>query len=104
MPQFTIKLHTYDPVIVEVFKRLRKSRKQTAFTHEALKYFLASEKGVQVMELMEGGPTQSQSMPHDPAHNDLSKDSAPAGRMVTPSASIGLPRDYLKDVMDNILK
>lgn len=52
MPQFTIKLNTYDPVIVEALDRLRKSRKQAAFTQEALKHFLATEKGEQMIDLM----------------------------------------------------
>lgn len=64
MPQYTIKLHTYDPAIVEAFELLRKSRKQAAFTHEALKYFLASEKAPQMIALMSPGhhPPQSQTI------------------------------------------
>ena len=46
MAQFTLKIKTYDPDIVNAFARLRKSRKQSAYTHEALKYFLASEQGL----------------------------------------------------------
>lgn len=52
MAQFTLKIKTYDPIIVNAFMRLRKSRKQSAYTHEALRFFLASEQGVQVMDLM----------------------------------------------------
>lgn len=55
MPQYTIKLHTYDPDIVEVFERLRKNRKQAAFTHEALKHFIASGKAAQMIALMSNG-------------------------------------------------
>ena len=54
MALFSVKLITYDPVIIDAFDRLRKSRKQAAFTQEALKYFLATEKGVRVLMLMEG--------------------------------------------------
>ncbi len=54
MPQYSIKLCTYDPAIVDAFNRLRKNRKHAAFTHEALKQFLSSEKGGQVLRLMEG--------------------------------------------------
>ena len=56
MPQYTIKLHTYDPDIVEAFERLRKNRKQAAFTHEALKHFIASGKASQTIALMSNGP------------------------------------------------
>jgi hypothetical protein len=52
MPQYTIKLHTYDPDIVEAFERLRKNRKQAAFTHEALKHFIASGRASLIMSLM----------------------------------------------------
>jgi len=52
MAQFTLKIKTYDPDIINAFARLRKSRKQSAYTHEALKYFLSSDQGMQVMELM----------------------------------------------------
>jgi len=54
MAQFSVKLITYDPVIIETFERLRKNRKHAAFTQEALKHFLATEKGEQVLMLMEG--------------------------------------------------
>jgi hypothetical protein len=55
MPQYTIKLHTYDPDIVKTFELLRKNRKQAAFTHEALKYFIASGKASQMIALMSNG-------------------------------------------------
>jgi hypothetical protein len=55
MPQYTIKLHTYDPDIVEAFEQLRKNRKQAAFTHEALKHFIASGKASQMIDLMSKG-------------------------------------------------
>jgi hypothetical protein len=53
MPHYSIKLATYDPTIIDAFDRLRKNRKQAAFTHEALKHFLSTEKGIQVLLLME---------------------------------------------------
>jgi len=55
MPQFTIKLHTYDPAIVEAFELLRKSGNSPRFTHEALRYFHASEKASQMIALMSHG-------------------------------------------------
>ena len=54
MPHYSIKLCTYDPAIITAFARLRKNRKQAAFTHEALKNFLTTEKGCQMLLLMEG--------------------------------------------------
>lgn len=57
MPQYTIKLHTYDPDIVKTFEQLRRNRKQAVFTHEALKHFIASGKGAQVIELMSNDPS-----------------------------------------------
>lgn len=53
MPHYSVKLATYDPAIIDAFDRLRKNRKQAAFTHEALKHFLSTEKGNQVLLLME---------------------------------------------------
>lgn len=53
MPHYSVKLATYDPAIIDAFDRLRKNRKQAAFTHEALKHFLSTEKGIQVLHLME---------------------------------------------------
>ena len=58
MPQFSVKLITYDPVIIEAFESLRKGRKQASFTNEALKHFLATEKGKQVLSLMKGKPSE----------------------------------------------
>lgn len=58
MPLYSLKLSIYDPEIIDSFERLRKSRKQAAFTHEALKYFLCTEKGRQVLLLMEGKMTE----------------------------------------------
>ena len=54
VPHYSIKLCTYDPAIIAAFARLRKNRKQAAFTHEALKNFLTTEKGGQMLLLMEG--------------------------------------------------
>lgn len=56
MPHYSVKLATYDPTIIDAFDRLRKNRKQASFTHEALKHFLSTEKGIQVLLLMERKP------------------------------------------------
>lgn len=104
MPQYTIKLNTYDPVIVEAFSLLRKSRKQAAFTQEALKYFLASEMGVQVIDLM----CRDNSSPLQPAQRDKPveqlKDSAPKARNDFPLPASNLTKDSCCDVMEKILK
>ena len=49
-----MKLISYDPSIIAAFERLRKNRKQAAFTNEALKQFLDTEKGKQMLMLMVG--------------------------------------------------
>ena len=54
MAQFSMKLISYDPSIIAAFERLRKNRKQAAFTNEALKQFLDTEKGKQMLMLMVG--------------------------------------------------
>jgi hypothetical protein len=62
--QYSIKLCTYDPTIIDAYERLRKNRKQAAFTNEALKQFLSTEKGGQVLQLMEGKSTTEPSLPY----------------------------------------
>lgn len=104
MPQYTIKLNTYDPAIVEAFERLRKSRKQAAFTHEALKYFLASEKGVQVIGLMSRDQLPSLRPAHDVIKVELSQNPVPAAQTVSTAPSPDLSKDYCCDVMEKILK
>jgi len=104
MAQFTIKLNTYDPAIVEAFERLRKSRKQAAFTHEALKYFLASDKGVQVIGLM----SRDHLPPLLPAHIDneieLSQNPVHTAQTAFPEQSSDLSKGHCCDIMEKILK
>ena len=104
MPQFTIKLNTYDPVIVEAFSLLRKSRKQAAFTQEALKYFLASEMGVQVIDLMCRDNVSS--LQPTPKVNPVEQpqNSVPKARSDFPSPTSNLTNDSCGDVMEKILK
>ncbi len=104
MPQYTIKLNTYDPAIVEVFERLRKSRKQAAFTHEALKYFLASEMGVQVIDLMCRDNASSLQIAHKANQIEQPRDSVPKARSDFPSPTSNLANDSCGDVMEKILK
>lgn len=88
MPQYTIKLHTYDPDIVDAFEQLRKNRKQAAFTHEALKHFIASGKASQMIALMSNGhrsplPKTAVGTKHqETTQNDVSVE--PALRLVAP--------------------
>lgn len=105
MPQYTIKLNTYDPAIVEAFERLRKSRKQAAFTHEALKYFLASEKGVQVIDLMSRDHLPSlRPSAHKVIKDELSQNPVLTTQTVSTVPSSDLSKDYCCDVMEKILK
>jgi len=106
MAQFTLKIKTYDPDIVNAFARLRKSRKQSAYAHEALKHFLASEQGSQVMELMvrETPPT------HYPVHDSVEQQrtEVPAKRQEQAdrgnSAQAGITEDYCESVLGKILE
>lgn len=104
MPQFTIKLNTYDPVIVEAFSLLRKSRKQAAFTQEALKYFLASEMGVQVIDLMCRDNSSSLQPTQKDKPVEQLKDSVPKARNDFPSSASNPAKDSCCDVMEKILK
>ena len=53
MTQYSLKLITYEPAIIDAFERLRGNRKQASFTRDALKEFLTTEKGKQTLMLME---------------------------------------------------
>jgi hypothetical protein len=99
MPQFSVKLITYDPVIIEAFESLRKGRKQAAFTQEALKQFLATEKGKQVLSLM-----KSKSSEQFPAIVTLS---IVPPCVSTPAVLRGVasnPANDSSSVLDSILK
>lgn len=103
MPQFTIKLNTYDPATIEAFDRLRKNRKQAAFTHEALKYFLTTEKGRQVLLLMERRSTVSPSTPEVSPDADLPRNASI--EQITMSNHSSVPHvTHCISVLDSILK
>lgn len=105
MPQFTIKLHTYDPEIVEAFERLRKNRKQAAFTHEALKHFIASGKASQMIALMSNGhqlplPKAAVVMKHqETTENDVPVQQA-NHRITEPAASNRECNDVLEKIFE----
>lgn len=98
MPHYSVKLATYDPAIIDAFDRLRKNRKQAAFTHEALKQFLSTEKGIQVLLLMERKPIDlsSASIALPPEKIDIGK-ASPERIMATTSVDSS-------SVLDSILK
>lgn len=99
MPQYSIKICTYDPAIIEAFDRLRKNRKQAAFTHEALKQFLSTEKGGQVLQLMEGKSSAIAPL----SANTLRVESPIEGINATSHSSFALQKDS-STVLDSILE
>jgi len=105
MPQYTIKLHTYDPEIVKTFELLRKNRKQAAFTHEALKYFIASGKASQMIALMSNGnqPLLVKSVPESKHQETFQEDVSwePAIRQI-PQPSVS--KRECNDVLEKILE
>lgn len=104
VPQYSIKLCTYDPTIIDAFERLRKNRKQAAFTHEALKYFLSTEKGVLVLSLMEGKTTTGPCPASIQLQSDMPISEAPAETKVIKSLSVLAPQNDSGSVLDCILK
>ncbi|ABK97900.1 conserved hypothetical protein [Pelobacter propionicus DSM 2379] len=105
MAQYTLKIKTYDPGIVCAFERLRKSRKQSAYTHEALKYFLASEQGARVMELMVHETSPVPTMPEKT--EGLQRDVPPQEPLVQPErpgySTDNIGEDYCASVLGKIL-
>jgi hypothetical protein len=104
MPQYSLKLCTYDPAIIDAFERLRKNRKQAAFTHEALKQFLSTEKGGQVLQLMEGKATTDISLPSVSLPSDTPCIETPPERVVTKTHSAFAPQKDSGSVLDSILE
>ena len=106
MAQYTLKIKTYDPGIVSAFDRLRKSRKQSAYTHEALKYFLASEQGGRVMDLMVRETPPTLQSEHDGVEQQ--RTDVPAKRQEqadrSNSAKAGIPENYCESVLGKILE
>ena len=104
MAQYSIKLCTYDPTIIDAYERLRKNRKQAAFTNEALKYFLSTEKGVLVLSLMEGKMTTEPCPASFPLQSDMPINEAPAETKVIKTLSVLAPQNDSGSVLDCILK
>jgi hypothetical protein len=105
MPQYTIKLHTYDPDIVEAFERLRKNRKQAAFTHEALKHFIASGKASPMIALMSNGHRSPQlKAATGTKHQETTRDAVPPGPSHRPVAPLIETKRACDDVLKKILE
>jgi len=104
VPLYSLKLSTYDPEIIDAFERLRKSRKQATFTHEAIKQFLATERGKQVLANMDGGTLD----PHLPTLPSMvvikPADKPPGEPMPTKSASGFAQNVDCSDVLSSILE
>jgi len=103
VPQYSVKLCTYDPTIIDAFERLRKNRKQAAFTHEALKYFFSTGKGGQVLLLMEGNAS-SQPFTADSLSTESPCSENPTGRIVAKSNSVFVQQSDSSTVLDCIMK
>jgi hypothetical protein len=105
MALYTFKIKIYDPIIVNALARLRKSRKQSAFTLEALKYFLASEQGVQVLNLMAKDAQSVCPKPHKTWEQPRQLPSISAETVERQNFPAGeLPEDYCTGVLGMILK
>jgi len=104
VPQYSIKLCTYDPAIIDAFDRLRKNRKQAAFTHEALKFFLLTEKGVQVLSLMDGNTTTAQTQSTIPTQHVKPCIETPPETTIVKTQSAFAPQNDSGSVLDSILE
>lgn len=105
MPQYTIKLHTYDPEIVEAFERLRKNRKQAAFTHEALKHFIASGKASQTIVLMSKEHRSPLLLTATGTkHQETIRDDVPVGPELCPVAATFETKSAHDDMLKKILE
>jgi len=101
VPQYSIKLCTYDPEVIDAFERLRKNRKQAAFTHEALKYFFSSGKGGQVLLLMEGNTSEASSSIVTLELNSIGAETL--DKRSTKNHQIFFPQNDSTKVLDSIL-
>ena len=104
MPLYSLKLSIYDPEIIDSFERLRKSRKQAAFTHEAVKHFLLTDKGKQVLMFMEGKASEtSPSVMIYMAPNTMSSE-LPAEQTIAKSHQVFAEQRDGSSVLDSILE
>ncbi|GLI39629.1 hypothetical protein KI811_00195 [Geobacter hydrogenophilus] len=104
MPLYSLKISTYDPEIIDAFERLRKSRKQATFTHEAIKQFLATERGKQVLANMDGG-TSDQQLPVHTSMAVIKPADKPPNETMPGKSESGFVRDVdCTDVLNSILE
>lgn len=104
VPLYSLKLSTYDPEIIDAFERLRKSRKQATFTHEAIKEFLATERGKQMLANMDGVATGQQSPVVPPKDGMMPFNKPPDEPMSVKSGTGFGPSDDCNEVLSSILK
>ncbi|AJY68421.1 hypothetical protein RW64_01840 [Geobacter sulfurreducens] len=104
MPLYSLKLSTYDPEIIDAFERLRRSRKQATFTHEAIKQFLATERGKQVLANMDGG-TSDQQLPALTSMAVIKPADKPPNETMPGKSASAFPQDVdCSDVLSSIFK
>jgi hypothetical protein len=101
---YSLKLSTYDPEIIDAFERLRKSRKQATFTHEAIKQFLSTERGKQVLANMDG-VTAGQQLPVIPPKGDMMPVNKPPDEPMSVKSGIGFVlSDDCSDILSTIFE
>lgn len=104
MPLYSLKISTYDPEIIDAFERLRKNRKQATFTHEAIKQFLATERGKQVLANMDGG-TSDQQLPALPSMAVMKSADKPPDETIAQKSVSAFPQDVdCSDILSSILE
>lgn len=104
MPLYSLKLSTYDPEIIAAFDSLRKNRKQATFTHEAIKQFLLTERGKQVLANMAGG-TSDQQLSALPFKADMKHSDKPPDEMIAQKSASAFPQDVsCSDILSSILQ
>ena len=104
VPLYSLKLSTYDPEIIDAFERLRKSRKQATFTHEAIKQFLATERGKQMLANMDGVMAGQQSPVVPPKGSMMPVNKLPDEPMSVKSGTGLAPSNDCNEILSSILK
>lgn len=103
VPLYSLKLSIYDPEIIDALERLRKSRKQATFIHEAIKQFLSTERGKQVLANMEGG-TPGLQLHALPSIGVVTTVDKPPDEPISAKSDFGLsPTDDCSDILTSIL-
>ncbi len=104
MPLYSLKLSTYDPEIIDAFERLRKNRKLATFTHEAIKQFLLTDRGKQVLANMAGG-TSDQQLPAHSSVTVVTTVEKPSVKQISATGnSTFAPHADCSDVLSSILE